>query len=85
MKGYEEILKTADYTERKETRLRFPDYIHIPDKAKVTELATELLMAKLEVEQMNSKSVAAETKQPEISKIAIPVMTLYRHCTYFHI
>ena len=56
MKGYEEILQTAGYTEKEDNSLSFPDHVQEPDKAKVSVLAAELLMAKLEVEQMNSLS-----------------------------
>ena len=56
MKGYEEILQTAGYTEKEDNSLGFPDHVQEPDKAKVSVLAAELLMAKLEVEQMNSLS-----------------------------
>lgn len=66
LQGYEEILKTAGYTERNDTRLRFPIHVHAPDKIKVAEIAAELLMAKLEVEQM--KNMVTETNQETISR-----------------
>ena len=58
MKGYEEILQTAGYTEKEGTHIEFPEHIQEPDKIKLTILAAELLMAKLEVEWMNSVAVA---------------------------
>ena len=57
MKGHDEILKIAGYTEKDGTCLQFPKHIREPDKAKVSILAAELLMAKLEVEQINSAQV----------------------------
>ena len=63
MKGYEEILQIAGYTEKVGTSLQFPEDVHEPDKAKLSILAAELLMAKLEVEQMNS---AAEQQKKKV-------------------
>ena len=54
MKGYEDILRTAGYTEKKETFLQFPDTIQEPNKAKLSVLAAELLMARVEVEMKNA-------------------------------
>ena len=65
MKEYEEILRTAGYTEKEEASIKFPEHIQEPDKTNLTILAAELLMAKLEVEQMNS--VAVEQKQETTS------------------
>ena len=55
MKGYEGILKLAGYTEKDGASLRFPDAAQEPDKVKLSTLADELLMVKLEVEQMKDK------------------------------
>ena len=48
MKGYESILQIAGYDEDSSME----DVLE-PDKGKLSVLAAELLMAKLEVEQMN--------------------------------
>ena len=61
MEGYEEILQIAGYTVKKGTLLMFPDSVQEPDKAKLSVLAAELLMAKLDVEQM--KRAAVKQKQ----------------------
>ena len=60
MKGYENILEIAGYKEKQDSSL---EHVEIPDKAKLSVLAAELLMAKLELEQMNSTSVAVEQGQ----------------------
>ena len=54
MKGYEDILVKVGYTEREEDILKFPEHVQEPDKTKLYVLAAELLMAKLEVDQMNN-------------------------------
>ena len=59
MKGHEEIIQTIGYTENKGTALCFPDSVQEPDKARLCVLAAELLMAKLEVEDM--KNAASES------------------------
>lgn len=62
MKGYEDILRTAGYTERDENSLQFPDHVLEPDKTKLYVIAAELLMARLEVDQMNR---AMQNRQEE--------------------
>ena len=61
MKGYEGILQIAGYTKKEGASLQFPDAIQEPDKAKLSVLAAELLMARVEIEQMNCAAV--EQKQ----------------------
>ena len=56
MRGYEDILKTAGYTEKKEDSLQFPENVQEPDKQKLYVIAAELLMARLEVDRMNPAS-----------------------------
>ena len=56
VEGYDEILNKAGYTEKNGTFLQFPKHIKEPDKARVSILAAELLMAKLEVEQKTIRS-----------------------------
>ena len=56
MKGCEDILKTAGYTEKKEDSLQFPESVQEPDKQKLYVIAAELLMARLEVDRMNPAS-----------------------------
>lgn len=56
MRGYEDILKTAGYTEKKEDSLQFPESVQEPDKQKLYVIAAELLMARLEVDRMNPAS-----------------------------
>ena len=56
MKGAEEILRNAGYTEARENSMCFPDSVEEPDKERLSVIAAELLMAKLEVEQLNSAS-----------------------------
>ena len=58
MMGCEEILQTAGYTEKEGTHIEFPEHIQEPDKTKLTILAAELLMAKLQVERMSSVPVS---------------------------
>ena len=55
MKGYEVILQKAGYTVKVGTSLQFPDAVQDPDKAKLSVLAAELLMSRVEVEQMGTK------------------------------
>ena len=56
MKGYEEVLQKIGYTEKEGTTLSFPEDVHEPDKARLCVLAAELLMAKMEVEEINSEA-----------------------------
>ena len=67
MKGHEKILRTAGYSEKEGFSLKFPDTVQEPDQAQLSILAAELLMARLEVEQMSSE--APEPKQ-EIATIS---------------
>ena len=53
MKGHEEILRQIGYTELREKTLQFPEYVLEPDKPKLCVVAAELLIAKLEVEQLS--------------------------------
>ena len=55
MKGYESILQIAGYKEDSSME----DVLE-PDKGKLSVLAAELLMAKLEVEQMNNAGSIVE-------------------------
>ena len=54
MKGAEEILRNAGYTEARENSMCFPDSVEEPDKERLSVIAAELLMAKLEVEQLKA-------------------------------
>ena len=65
MKGYEDILKTAGYTEKEENSLQFPEYVQEPDKQKLYVIAAELLMARLEVDRMNPASQSQQQQQVE--------------------
>ena len=73
MEGYEEILQIAGYTVKKGTSLMIPEDVLEPDKAKLSILAAELLMAKLEVKQMKS---AAVKQKHETADSAISTGTL---------
>ena len=64
MKGYEDILQIAGYKGKEDSSM---EYVQEPDKIKLSLLAAELLMAKLEIEQMNSTSAAVELKQDATS------------------
>jgi len=64
MVGAEEILKQAGYSEVRSDSLCFPDDVTEPDKGMLSILASEILMAKLEVEQMNSNPVRTSPRQP---------------------
>ena len=55
MKGHEEILRQMGYTESEQNLLQFPVYVLEPDKPKLYIIAAELLMAKLEVEQLSQQ------------------------------
>jgi hypothetical protein len=63
MRGYEDILKTAGYTEKKEDSLQFPESVQEPDKQKLYVIAAELLMARLEVDKMNPASQSQQQQQ----------------------
>ena len=54
MKGYGHILRTIGYTEWDGTCLKFPDHVLEPDSTKLYTLISELLMAKIEVEQLSN-------------------------------
>ena len=69
MKGYEDILRTAGYTEKDENSLQFPDHVQEPDKTKLYVIAAELLMARLEVDQMNR---ATQSRQEEPRREVAP-------------
>ena len=69
MKGYEDILRTAGYTEKDENSLQFPDHVQEPDKTKLYVIAAELLMARLEVDQMNR---ATQNRQEEPQREVAP-------------
>ena len=58
MKGYESILQIAGYKEDSSME----DVLE-PDKGELSILAAELLMAKLEVEQMNNAGSAVQQRQ----------------------
>ena len=75
MKGYEEILRTAGYTEKDGNSLTFPESVEEPDQAKLSVLAAELLMAKLEVKQ-----IKRETPKPAKQGIATVGQSTSRHC-----
>ena len=64
MKGCENILEIAGYKEKQDSSM---EHVQIPDKAKLSVLAAELLTAKLEVEQVNSTSAAVEQGQDATS------------------
>ena len=65
MKGYADILRTAGYTERDENSLQFPEHVQEPDKTKLYVIAAELLMARLEVDQMNNAIQQQQQQQQE--------------------
>ena len=68
MQGYEDILRTAGYTEKDENSLQFPDSVQEPDKTKLYVIAAELLMARLEVEQMNNATQQQQLQQPAVAR-----------------
>ena len=55
MKGHKDILRQMGYTESEQNSLQFPEYILEPDKPKLYVIVAELLMAKLEVEQLSQQ------------------------------
>ena len=55
MKGHKDILRQMGYTESEQNSLQFPEYVLEPDKPKLYIIAAELLMAKLEVEQLSQQ------------------------------
>jgi hypothetical protein len=59
MKGHEDILRLIGYTELGENSLQFPEYVLEPEKPKLYVMAAELLMAKLEVEQLSDQTSPA--------------------------
>ena len=58
MKGHEDILRQIGYTEMRGNSLQFPEDVLEPDKRKLYIIAAELLMAKLEVEQLNDQAIS---------------------------
>ena len=52
MIGAREILREMGYTETGEDHIRFPDEVEDPHRAKLLVISAELLMAKLEVEDL---------------------------------
>ncbi len=63
MKGADEILRNAGYTEARENAMCFPDSVEEPNKESLAVIAAELLMAKLEVEEMSKTSPSSTTQQ----------------------
>ena len=61
MKGHEDILRLMGYTELGGNSLQFPEYVIEPDKPKLYIMAAELLMAKIEVEQLNEQTSTASS------------------------
>jgi hypothetical protein len=61
MKGHEDILRLIGYTELGENSLQFPEYVPEPEKPKLYVMAAELLMAKLEVEQLSEQTRSASS------------------------
>lgn len=57
MIGARDILKMIGYTEEDSNTLRFPDQVKEPDRDKLCVIAAELLMAKLETEDIQSVAV----------------------------
>ncbi len=65
MRGAGEILKNAGYTEAKENAMCFPDSVEEPDKQRLAVIAAELLMAKLDVEDMSKATALSSLQQPQ--------------------
>ena len=61
MKGHEDILRLMGYTELGENSLQFPEYVLEPEKPKLYIMAAELLMARLEVEQLSEQTSSASS------------------------
>ena len=55
IKGAREVLRIAGYTVETAEAMEFPPGVNEPDKSKLCMLAAELLMAKLEAEQMSKE------------------------------
>ena len=54
MKGYEDVLRLMGYTEVEQNSLQFPEHVLEPDKPKLYVVVAELLMAKLEMDQLST-------------------------------
>ena len=61
MRGHEDILRLMGYTELGENSLQFPEYVLEPGKPKLYIMAAELLMAKIEVEQLSKQTGSASS------------------------
>ena len=61
MKGHEDILRLMGYTELGGNSLQFPECVIEPEKSKLYIMAAELLMAKIEVEQLNEQTSSASS------------------------
>ena len=70
MKGHEEIIQIIGYTENKGTALCFPNSVQEPDKARLCVLAAELLMAKLEVEEVKNAAAKINHQSESFAKLS---------------
>ena len=55
MEGAKDILKRVGYSVVTDTAMQFPEDVQEPDRSRLEAIAAELLMAKLEVDEMNTQ------------------------------
>ena len=65
MEGSRDILKAIGYSEVTQTSMQFPEDVEEPDHERLRTFSAELLMAKLEVEQMNDRQQTPQSLDPQ--------------------
>lgn len=70
MEGARDVLKLAGYSVEKTESLEFPEHVREPDRLMLCELASELLLAKLNIEAMQAQRASSQSsprKQQHVS------------------
>lgn len=70
MEGARDVLKLAGYSVEKTGSLEFPEHVREPDRLMLCELASELLLAKLNIEAMQAQRASSQSsprKQQHVS------------------
>lgn len=67
MEGAKDILKTVGYSVVTDTAMQFPEEVVEPDRTRLEAIAAELLMAKLEVDELNTQPPPRPLRSPPVS------------------
>lgn len=67
MEGAKDILKTVGYSVVTDTAMQFPEEVVEPDRTRLEAIAAELLMAKLEVDELNTQPPPHPQRSPQVS------------------